>query len=91
MVTADYALGKSQRISLLNGLSGLLPTLQQDPTPAITLVMRLIDVPEISFGDVLELEPQVDFAAGLLSESEPINMVILALLEKAKCSEGDGG
>lgn len=34
---------------------------------------------------------RVDFIAGIISESIPINMVTIALLEKAKYSEGDGG
>ena len=91
MATVDSSLEKSQRITLLNGLSSLLPTLQQDPIPATTLVTNLVLVPEIAFSDILDLEPKVNFVAGLISVSMPINMVTLALLEKAKYNDGHGG
>ena len=91
MDTLDYSLERPHRIKLLNGLSKLLPTLQQDPVPATGLVEMLIAVPEITFTDILDLEPKIDFVAGLISDSISFIVVTLKLLEKAKCNEGDGG
>ena len=91
MATVDYSLERPHRITLLNGLSKLLPTLQQDPVPATTLVQMLIAVPEITFTDILDLEPKINFVAGLISDSISFKVVTLELLKKAKYNEGDGG
>lgn len=79
-----------ERMLLLHHLSELLPTLQQDPSPAASLVRRLITVPQFSFKKVLEIDPEVNFVAGLKSESVPINTVTVDLLARAKYANGDG-
>lgn len=53
--------------------------------------MRLVNVPTFSFQNILEIDPSVDFGAGLTSESIPINMVTVELLAKAKYNSDDGG
>ena len=79
------------RIVLLNQLSKLLPTLQQDPAPACTLTSALIRAENFDFGKVMSIEPKVDFLTGLSASSMPINLVTLELLEKANCSTSDVG
>ena len=75
---------------LLHHLSELLPTLQQDPTPATSLVSRLTNVPDFSFKKVLEIDPKVDFVAGLRSQSIPINIVTVDLLGTTTSNIGSG-
>ena len=77
-----------QRRDVLNHLSKVLPTLQQDPSPATAFVKRLIS--DISLDDILRIEPEVDFIAGLKSESLPIRTLIIDLLERAKTRNGAG-
>jgi hypothetical protein len=59
----------------------LLPTLRQDPTPVVRLLTKLLD--PVSLGDILSLEPPVDFVAGLDVAARPFNGLTLSLLEKA--------
>lgn len=75
---------------LLNHLSELLPTLQQDPTPATSLVSRLISGPDFYFRKVFDIDPRVDFVAGLKSQSIPINVVTVDLLQMAASDDGGG-
>ncbi|KAF2724591.1 hypothetical protein K431DRAFT_336833 [Polychaeton citri CBS 116435] len=56
-IAGDHLLGLIQQLSIL------LPQLQQDPTPAATLLTKLLD--GFSFADVLAFDPPVDFCAGL--------------------------
>ena len=85
------SLEATSRISLLNQLSRLLPTLQQDPTPVTDLIHRLLAPNTFTFSDVLSIQPRVDFHAGLRSPSPPVNLVTLRLLEKAKYRLSDIG
>ena len=82
---------ESDRDALLDKLSGLLPTLQQDPTPVTNLINRLISPPRYTFSRVLSINPPVDFLAGLAAPSPPINLTTLCLLEKAKYRPSDVG
>ena len=85
-------MSKGQRDALLNQLSELLPTLQQDPTPVTNLIQVLISSSHsYAFTSVLSIKPVVDFFAGLTSPVPPINLVTLALLEKAKDHASDIG
>lgn len=77
------------RIVLLNQLSILLPTLQQDPTPACTLITALIAPKTFDFSKVMSIEPKVDFLTGLSAQSIPINLVTLDLLGKATTHSSD--
>ncbi|KAL9099453.1 MAG: hypothetical protein Q9163_005048 [Psora crenata] len=88
---ASDSLDGPTRHSLLNQLSQILPTLQQDPTPVTDLVERLISPSGFTFSDVLSIQPSVDFHAGLTSPLPPVNLVTLRLLGKAKKSIADIG
>ena len=78
-----------QRDILLNQLSDLLPTLQQDPTPVINLINVLVLPTTYDFTRVLAIRPAVDFAAGFSSPSTSINLAVLSLLEKATYRKSD--
>ena len=80
-----------ERLLLLHHLSEMLPVLQQDPSPATSLVRNLIHVPDFSFQKVLNIVPKIDFVAGLKSGSSAINSITVDLLEKAKHDYGDLG
>lgn len=80
---------ESWRDILLNQISGLLPTLQQDPTPVTDLINLLISPPEYNFKRVLTIEPPVDFTAGFSSSLPPVNLAALSLLKKATFKKGD--
>ncbi|KAL6718646.1 hypothetical protein ACLMJK_002880 [Lecanora helva] len=83
---------ENQRDDLLNQLSALLPTLQQDPTPITKLIQILISSSHpYDFSRVLSIQPAVDFVAGLRSPHTQINITVLALLEKAKYHKSDIG
>lgn len=80
------------RDTLLNQLSALLPTLQQDPTPVTNLIQILITTSEAyDFSRVLSIQPSVDFLAGLTSALPPINLTVLTLLDTAKYNVSDIG
>ncbi|MCJ1401992.1 hypothetical protein MMC11_005211 [Xylographa trunciseda] len=85
------ALSDNDRQSLLNRLSGLILTLQQDPQPATELILNLIRPESYTFTQALSIRPNVDLVAGLSSPSSDINLVILCLLNKACSSSGDAG
>ena len=78
-----------RRDILLNQLSDLLPTLQQDPTPVINLINVLILRTTYDFTRVLAIRPPVDFTAGFSSSSTSINLAVLSLLEKATYRKSD--
>ena len=78
-----------RRDVLLNQLSDLLPTLQQDPTPVINLINVLVLPATYDFTRVLAIQPPVDFAAGFSSPLTSINLAVLALLEKATYRKSD--
>jgi hypothetical protein len=67
--------------SLILQLYQLLPTLQQDPTPAVRLLTKLLH--PVPLSSILSLEPPVDFVAGLDVAATPFNSLTLSLLEKA--------
>lgn len=66
---------------LVRHLAQLLPTLQQDPTPASKLLLKLLE--PYPFSAVLQFDPPVDFIAGLDVSALPFNHLSLSLLEKA--------
>ena len=78
----------NDRTAIINQISELLPTLQQDPSPVTTLVDTLVRPEKFNFDEVLAIEPKIDFAAGLSSFSPPINLVTLSLLSKATLGRG---
>ncbi|KAL9134284.1 MAG: hypothetical protein Q9175_004536 [Cornicularia normoerica] len=80
---------ESWRDTLLNQLSDLLPTLQQDPTPVTNLINVLVLPTKYDFTRVLTIQPPVDFTAGFLSSLPPINLAVLSLLEKATYRKSD--
>ncbi len=85
------AIDESDRDTLLNQLSGLLPLLQHDPTPVTDLIDRLISPTRYDFSRVLSITPPVDFVAGLAAPSPPVNTTTLNLLQKAQHRIGDVG
>jgi hypothetical protein len=58
-----------------------LPTLQQNPEPAVRLLTKLLE--PVPLSAILSLEPPVDFVQGLDVAAEPFNLLTLSLLEKA--------
>lgn len=85
------AIDESDRDTLLNELSRLLPLVQQDPTPITDLIDRLISPIRYDFTRVLSIDPPVDFVAGLGPPSPPVNTTTLNLLQKAQHRIGDVG
>ena len=83
------SLEESWRDTLLNQLSDLLPTLQQDPTPVTGLIICLVAPRQYDFARVLTIQPPVEFTAGLSSPLRSINLAVLALLEKAIYRKSD--
>ena len=80
---------ESWRDTLLNQLSDLLPTLQQDPTPVINLINILVLPTKYDFTRVLAIQPPVDFTAGFSSPFPPVDLAVLSLLEKATYRKSD--
>ena len=85
---------KQETFALVQQLSALLQNIQQDPTSAVNLLIRLLN--PFGFSDVLAFDPPVNFAAGLdvgFDAPEgvmlPFNRLMLALLEKAATSSSD--
>lgn len=72
---------------LVTRLSRLLSSFQQDPTPIVRLLSRLIE--PFTFTDVLALKPPVDFVAGLHKDALPFNLLVLQILQKAATSAKD--
>ncbi|KAL8919049.1 MAG: hypothetical protein Q9208_007015 [Pyrenodesmia sp. 3 TL-2023] len=81
-------IAESERDALIHQLAELLPSLQQDPAPLATLIEVLVRPSSYTFSRVLDIQPTIDFAAGLNAPSPPINLIILLLLEKAKLRRG---
>ncbi|KAF2145036.1 uncharacterized protein K452DRAFT_284426 [Aplosporella prunicola CBS 121167] len=80
-VSAPDVVDASTSQALTAQLARLLPTLQQDPTPAIQLLVKLIE--PYDFDAIRSIQPPVDFAAGLDLAAVPYHPLALALLEKA--------
>ncbi|KAL8749350.1 MAG: hypothetical protein Q9199_007741 [Rusavskia elegans] len=85
------SISETDRDTLIYQLAELLPTLQQDPSPATTLIEILVRPGTYTFARVLDIDPPVDFAAGLKALFPSINLVTLSLLEKAKFKSSDAG
>lgn len=81
-------LSAEQRQSLVVELSAILQTLQQDVTPVVNLLLRLVR--DFSYADVLSLG-NVPFTQGLLvgEHMHAFNRLILALLQKATFNAAD--
>lgn len=81
-------LSAEQRQSLVVDLSTILQTLQQDPTPVVNLLLRLVK--DFSYADVLSLG-NVPFTQGLAlgPHMTAFNRLILALLRKATLNAAD--
>ena len=80
-VSAPDIVDVSTSQALTAQLARLLPTLQQDPTPAIQLLVKLVE--PYDFDAIRSIQPPVDFAAGLDLAAVPYHPLALALLEKA--------
>ena len=88
---AIEAISQNDRLDLLNGLSRLIVTLQQDPKPVTELIQNLAWSDSLTFSQVLSIEPPVNLVAGLSSPNADINITILTLIGKASLSSGDSG
>lgn len=82
-------IAESDRDALIHQLAELLPSLQQDPAPLTTLIEVLVRPASYSFSRVLDIQPPIDFSAGLNAPSPAINLITLLLLEKAKLRRSD--
>ncbi|KAF2167289.1 hypothetical protein M409DRAFT_66290 [Zasmidium cellare ATCC 36951] len=82
-------LPSEEKSHLITLLSTLLQTLQQDPTPAVNLLLRLVQ--DHSYSDVLQLGANIPFTAGLAVGEHMVafNRLILALLGKATRNAAD--
>ncbi|KAG8525669.1 uncharacterized protein KY384_000429 [Bacidia gigantensis] len=74
---------------ILNQLSRLLPTLQQDPAPVTELTTSLISLPGFTFRDALNIDPPVQFTLALKSDVPAISLMILEILGKVSKSQVD--
>ncbi|KAL8686848.1 MAG: hypothetical protein Q9224_005321 [Gallowayella concinna] len=79
------------RDTIIHQLAQILLNLQQDPAPVTDLIEILIRPAVYTFTRVLEIQPPVDFVAGLKALFPSINLVTLSLLEKAGCKSSDAG
>jgi hypothetical protein len=93
LVLPEY-INKQETFTLVQQISALLQDIQQNPTPAVNLLIRLLN--PFAFSDVLAFDPPVNFATGLdvgFDAPEgvmlPFNRLMLALLEKATASSSD--
>ncbi|KAJ5099829.1 hypothetical protein N7532_006830 [Penicillium argentinense] len=73
--------------ALLSQVSALLPVLQEDPTPLTSLVIKATT--SFSFAKIRSIQPPVNLVAGLKAPSEPINLLVLSLLQNAGNSASD--
>ncbi|KAL8798901.1 MAG: hypothetical protein Q9182_006301 [Xanthomendoza sp. 2 TL-2023] len=85
------AILEADRDTIIHQLAQLLPSLQQDPSPATALIETLIRPASYTFTRILDIQPPVDFVAGLKALLPSINFVTLSLLEKAGFKSSDAG
>ncbi|MCJ1247535.1 hypothetical protein MMC30_004749 [Trapelia coarctata] len=90
-VTGKYTLSNADREKLLNFLSYLIPTLQQDPKPVTDLIQTVVQPASFTFSNVLVIQPPVDFVSGLCAPNVDINLATLRLLGKACAKAADAG
>jgi hypothetical protein len=81
-------LSPPQRQQLVASLSALLPSLHQDPTPAVNLLLRLLHV--YRYADILSLG-SIPFTDGLAPAPHMVayNRLILSILQKATQNASD--
>jgi len=84
-------LSNADRGKLLNSLSYLIPTLQQDPKPVTDLIQTLVQPASFNFSNVLAIRPPVDYVSGLYAPNVDINLATLSLLGKACFKPADAG
>ena len=68
-------------------LSILLESLQQDPTPAIDLLKNILE--PYSFSEIQNINPDIDYTAGLALGAAPYNDLTVALLRKSTHHSAD--
>lgn len=81
-------LEEEQRLALIQTLAALLPTLEQDPAPAINLLLRFLD--DLSYADLLNFG-SLQYIEGLAVGDHMVsfNKLIMTLLEKATAKPAD--
>ena len=90
------SLDDAHRIRILGAVQVLLPTLQQDATPATSLVMRLVTPKSVNFDQIDALLTQNgssndQYTQGLESLDKDVNLLTLNMLNKAAASPSDIG
>lgn len=77
-----------ERLSTIQTLAALLPTLQQDATPAINLLLRFVD--DLAYADILNFG-SLPYTDGLAVGDHMVsfNKLILTLLSKATAKPAD--
>lgn len=81
-------LSPEHNLQLVSSLSTFLPNLQQDPSPAVNLLLRLIN--RYSYGDILKLG-SIPFKDGLAvgEHMSSYNRLIISILHKAALNAAD--
>lgn len=82
---------ENDRDIILDQLSELIPTLEQDPSPVTNLIELLTRPQSYTFSRVLNIKPKVDFVSGLSTSLVPINLISLHLVQKASQNKADAG
>ncbi|PNS15809.1 hypothetical protein CAC42_4261 [Sphaceloma murrayae] len=80
-------LSQTESVALIQRLSTLVPTIENDPTLLNKLLIALLE--PYSFSDILGLSQNVDFATGLNVQALPYNRLLLAILRKATLKSSD--
>lgn len=82
------AIQPTDRVRTIGALAELLPNLQQDATPAVNLILRLVE--DFTYTDIMKLGP-LQYTAGLAvgEYMAPFNRLILTLLGKATKKPSD--
>ena len=91
LLTSLEQLDHEHLLELLSRVAQLVPTLEQDPFPLAVLVQRIINSTNVTFNEILRIEPPIDFVAGLSVSSSPINQATLGLLQTASNNVNDVG
>jgi hypothetical protein len=71
---------RQERVELALKLYGILPAINDDPTPINDLIEMLLDGCPLE--DILQIQPPLDLAAGLDLRAAPFHLLTLSILAK---------